>query len=194
MGRQRQALGGASRYRGLQERPLAGDCDSCSVYGTGRIHCEQSRSVNYRRAINRAETDPRASEHLTPSAWTSFFRGAGAFSVPVPSAWPILALAHFCLCVSALSNHVQCQYGKSGLLRPRPPPLHPWVSTAPQLPGPSGLMLGEGTALSWWPADRLTLPGARVEAELGNLSRANRWSCWGWGWGSPSVRPASVMP
>lgn len=49
--------------------PKAGERDSCSVYGTGRIHCEQSRSVNYRRAINRAETDPRVSqEQLAPSS------------------------------------------------------------------------------------------------------------------------------
>lgn len=49
--------------------PKAGERDSCSVYGTGRIHCEQSRSVNYRRAINRAETDPRVSqEQLGPSS------------------------------------------------------------------------------------------------------------------------------
>lgn len=33
---------------------------SCSVYGTGRIHCATPRSVNYHRAINRAEKDPRA--------------------------------------------------------------------------------------------------------------------------------------
>lgn len=32
--------------------------DSCSVYGTGRIHCESSLSVNYHRAINRAEKEP----------------------------------------------------------------------------------------------------------------------------------------
>ncbi|CAJ1054860.1 Hypothetical predicted protein [Xyrichtys novacula] len=35
-----------------------GDNDSCSVYGTGRIHCESSLSVNYHRAINRAEKEP----------------------------------------------------------------------------------------------------------------------------------------
>ena len=34
------------------------DNDSCSVYGTGRIHCESSLSVNYHRAINRAEKEP----------------------------------------------------------------------------------------------------------------------------------------
>ena len=33
--------------------------DSCSVYGTGRIHCESTLSVNYHRAINRAEKEPR---------------------------------------------------------------------------------------------------------------------------------------
>ena len=110
----------------------AGERDSCSVYGTGRIHCEQSRSVNYRRAINRAETDPRVSqEHLTPCGPTvGLDVGDGLLPrvwgsqeprqrdpggpAPLPSAWPILALAHFCLCLSALSNHVQCQYGKSG--------------------------------------------------------------------------------
>lgn len=123
----------------------AGECDSCSVYGTGRIHCEQSQSVNYRRAINRAETDPRVSqEHLTPLwppqwAWTSetgFFQGVQGRlrypplqrvprgSAPLPSAWPILALAHFCLCLSALSNHVQCQYGRSGMLQPFTSPPH----------------------------------------------------------------------
>lgn len=129
---------------GFQER-AAGLCrvcrlesDSWSVYGTGRIHCEQSRSVNYRRAIHRAETEPRASERarasepLTHSARTPPFPGVRGTKtspsvvpgglVPVPSAWPILALAHFCLYLSALSNHVQCQYGKSGLLRPHSPP------------------------------------------------------------------------
>lgn len=32
--------------------------DSCSVYGTGRIHCHNKISVNYHRAINRAEKEP----------------------------------------------------------------------------------------------------------------------------------------
>lgn len=31
---------------------------SCSVYGTGRIHCHSKLSVNYHRAINRAEKEP----------------------------------------------------------------------------------------------------------------------------------------
>lgn len=35
-----------------------GDYDSCSVYGTGRIHCHSKISVNYHRAINRAEKEP----------------------------------------------------------------------------------------------------------------------------------------
>lgn len=34
------------------------NADSCSVYGTGRIHCEGTLSVNYHRAINRAEKEP----------------------------------------------------------------------------------------------------------------------------------------
>lgn len=32
--------------------------DSCSVYGTGRIHCKHTLSVNYQRAINRVENEP----------------------------------------------------------------------------------------------------------------------------------------
>lgn len=108
--------------------------DSCSVYGTGRIHCEQSRSVNYRRAINRAETDPRVGLDggdprgaLTSGAGAGGDRRARAIS----SAWPTLALAHFCSCLSALSNHVQCQYGTSRTLQlPSAPPTWPsccWV-------------------------------------------------------------------
>lgn len=151
---------GSWALQGLQ----AGECDSCSVYGTGRIHCEQSQSVNYRRAINRAETEPRVPQSTSPPfAWTSTSPGAQGCKdllvhsvhrglVPVPSAWPILALAHFCLCLSALSNHVQCQYGKSRLLRPRsPPPASPGLCFSP-VPGPSGFMLGEGATPSWWAA------------------------------------------
>ena len=164
----------------------AGECDSCSVYGTGRIHCEQSQSVNYRRAINRAETDPRVSqEHLTPLwppqwAWTSetgFFQGVQGClrypplqrvprgSAPLPSAWPILALAHFCLCLSALSNHVQCQYGKSGTLQPFTSPriLCPGPSAPRCLPGPSGSAAER--AMTGGQPDRLTLPGATAELE-----------------------------
>lgn len=40
-----------------------GDDDSCSVYGTGRIHCESTLSVNYHRAINRAEKEPLDDAH-----------------------------------------------------------------------------------------------------------------------------------
>lgn len=55
----------------------AGECDSCPVYGTGRIHCEQSQSVNYRRAINRAETDPRVPRSSSPLCLDlAVFRGA----------------------------------------------------------------------------------------------------------------------
>lgn len=72
--------------------------------------------------------------------------------IPVPSAWPILALAHFCLCLSALSNHVQCQYGKSGLPQSRSPPPAPRVYASHQFSGPAGLVLGEGATLSWWAA------------------------------------------
>lgn len=154
--------GGLEASRRGQLIPLqglqAGECDSCPVYGTGRIHCEQSRSVNYRRAINRAETDPRVRRSSSPlPAWTSLFPGVLGYKdllysvprgpVPVPSAWPILALAHFCLCLSALSNHVQCQYGKSGLRRPRlPPPASRGLCVSP-VPWPIWLTLDEGTAL-----------------------------------------------
>lgn len=65
------------------------------MYGTGRIHCEQSRSVNYRRAINRAETDPRVSrEHSSPPGprggpghrkWACF--GAGKVGAPGYALW-----------------------------------------------------------------------------------------------------------
>lgn len=40
---------------------------SCSVYGTGRIHCATPRSVNYHRAINRAEKGPRAPAGPSPT-------------------------------------------------------------------------------------------------------------------------------
>lgn len=109
------------------------DNDSCSVYGTGRIHCESSTSVNYHRAINRAEKEPL--DNGRPWRLTlSSVRGCGGCDVttlpqlhsasPGGSAscsvdvsllqrWPrrsasspILALAHFCFCVYTLSNYV----------------------------------------------------------------------------------------
>lgn len=151
---------GSWPLQGLQ----AGERDSCSVYGTGRIHCEQSRSVNYRRAINRAETEPRVPRSAPPllpgrrcvqgcrgpKTSSSTLSPEGSFRYH--SAWPILALAHFCLCLSVLSNHVQCQYGKSGLPQSRSPPLAPRVYASHQFPGPAGLVLGEGATLSWWAA------------------------------------------
>lgn len=45
---------------------------SCSVYGTGRIHCATPRSVNYHRAINRAEKDPRAPRGRRPARLARF--------------------------------------------------------------------------------------------------------------------------
>lgn len=73
---------GSWPLQGLQ----AGEHDSCSVYGTGRIHCEQSRSVNYRRAINRAETEPRVPPSAPPllPGCRSVSWGAGVQRPPRP--------------------------------------------------------------------------------------------------------------
>ena len=42
------------------------------MYGTGRIHCESSLSVNYHRAINRAEKEPLDDDDARPLQLTSF--------------------------------------------------------------------------------------------------------------------------
>lgn len=195
--------------------PKAGERDSCSVYGTGRIHCEQSRSVNYRRAINRAETDPRVSqEHLTlsspqmgldvgngllPGVWDaespSSLSPEGPHQ-PVPSAWPILALAHFCLCLFALSNHVQCQYGKSGRCSHvhLPCVLCPGLAVSSLAPGPIWLSCREGRSPV---GSQIALHclGPQPSWESCNLSWTSRWGGLRQGrWGSPSVGPAWVMP
>lgn len=53
------------------------DNDSCSVYGTGRIHCESSLSVNYHRAINRAEKEPLGNGRPRRLPLLSSARGCG---------------------------------------------------------------------------------------------------------------------
>lgn len=192
---------------------------SCSVYGTGRIHCEQSRSVNYRRAINRAETDPRVSrEHSSPPlAPVGLDVGNGLLSVgggcvhgcPLQhvlptqgpqhfqSAWPILALAHFCLCLSALSNHVQCQYGKSGSPQPRTPPLR--LVSGPQRPLATPWPIWLSCCESCSPVGSqiaLHCLGPQRSVRPGNPSWASRWgrlAAVEGGW-SPSVGPAWAVP
>lgn len=52
-----------------------GETHSCPVYGTGRIHCEKTLSVNYHRAINRAEKDPQDRHPFNSQA---FFRSGGS--------------------------------------------------------------------------------------------------------------------
>lgn len=107
-----------------------GEHYSCSVYGTGRIHCENTLSVNYHRAINRAEKEPRGPRLRCPSSPETLsqrrmHQARGRNVQPCPkdarragreslaprlrtpfSAWPILALAHFCFCTYTLSNYV----------------------------------------------------------------------------------------
>lgn len=190
--------------------PQAGERDSCSVYGTGRIHCEQSQSVNYRRAINRAETDPRVSqEHLAPSSpAVGLDVGNGLLlgvqgcqeplqpvprgPAPLPSAWPILALAHFCLCLSALSNHVQCQYGKSGHCSRiyLPCVLCPSPTISLLAPWPIWLSCCEGRSPV---GSQIALQclGPQLIWKPCNLSWASRWAGPRQGkGGSPSVGPA----
>lgn len=86
------------------------------------------------------------------------------------SAWPILALAHFCLCLSALSNHVQCQYGRSGTAAACPRP-------CASGPGPSGSIWlscrqGRSPVGSQIALHRL---GPQQSWKPGNPSWASRW-------------------
>lgn len=210
-------LGAGNGHRGPLVSPQgrqAAERDSCSVYGTGRIHCEQSQSVNYRRAINRAETDPRVPlEHLTyfclECSWTSetgSFQGCRPLiqcvprePTPVPSAWPILALAHFCLCLSALSNHVQCQYGKSRTCSCVHLPCI--LVSGPQPAPPQGLLTASPAHLAQLLCEGPALVGSQIALhclgpqwswEPSNLSWASRWGRPGQRWGSlkPSVGPS----
>lgn len=160
-------LQGAGSGSGSLSAGSAGrERDSCSVYGTGRIHCERSRSVNYRRAINRAETDLRGSqEHSSPPlapwwAWTSemgCFGGAGVQGYPLryvprgPATLPI-CLADFgtsTFLLVSLRSEQSCAvpiWEKRACSRV---PL-PCVVSRPQgslpLPGPSGSAAGRAAA------------------------------------------------
>lgn len=113
------------------------------------------------------------------------------------SAWPILALAHFCLCLSALSNHVQCQYGKSGTPQPRSPPLR-LVSGAPASRRHSLAHLAPllRELQPRGQPDRLTLPRATAELQVGQSELGQQMGppAAVEGGRSPSVGPARVMP
>ena len=110
-------------------------------------------------------------------------------SAPLPSAWPTLALAHFCLCLSALSNHVQCQYGKSRMPQPFTP-AHPTPASCVQVPILLSSSLAHLAQLLRGPrrpmGSRIALHclGPQQSWTPGNLSWASRWGCpWPWGVG-----------
>lgn len=181
------------RARGSLSAGSAGrERDSCSVYGTGRIHCEQSRSVNYRRAINRAETDPRVSrEHSSPPGprggprhrkWACFgagkvgARGYALWYVPSGPATLAICLADFgtsTFLLVSLRSEQSCAvpiWEKRDCSRV-PPPLR--LASAPQRlhlaqlpPGPRS-PVGSQIALH-----RL---GPQQSWKPGNPSWASRW-------------------
>lgn len=166
------------------------------MYGTGRIHCGQSRSVNYRRAINRAETDPRASpERPTPLALKRGLDigcwGTGALRPPWQS--PAICLADFgtsTFLLVSLRSEQSCAV----------PIWEKWAaSTSIGVTITSGLWIYAAQPL--WPIwlsvcedpahgepDLLTLPGASTLLQAGQLELDQQM---GWPWrGSPSGGPA----
>lgn len=172
--------------------------------------------VNYRRAINRAETDPRVSqEHLTlPCHPLPHSSGPGrrkraasrrrsdAWRYHVPPAGPFTVRATT-ICLPTLGTSTFCQFSRSeqscavpiwekqdAVSRfTSPLPLR-LVSRSPfssRAPSPSGSAAVRAAAAHGQP-DRLTLPRATAELEARHLSWASRWGCpQPWGWGVVTI-------